>query len=129
MKNSIKSGLIALFIVSAFVLGAQAADSTWLLCDNGVIAVSSVEHRAGDGFNRMTSLSLILGGNIFGGELRGADAGKVSLSGKNNDGFTGTVSIDYSTNRLMLKGILNMSNSAFNIDSELQCKEMNAQQL
>jgi hypothetical protein len=123
---------------------AQAADSLWLLCDDGKLAVNLLEHRNGMDGNvqkRAITITLLLGSNIFVGELdtTSQDASnprKVSLSSistGDKSSFSGTITIDldYSNPNqkkvLFLNGNLRLQsdlNRKLKINSQLQCKEM-----
>jgi hypothetical protein len=121
---------------------AQAADSLWLLCDNGELAVNLLEHRNGVEGNvqkRAISLTLLKGNNIFAGELdttkqNAKNPRRVSLSSTlkgNKSSFIGNIAIDldYSNPKkvLFLNGDLRLPfnpGRRFKINSQLQCKEM-----
>ncbi|MBP9680826.1 MAG: hypothetical protein KBD76_05440 [Bacteriovorax sp.] len=115
---------VALYLLFSF--NSSASDSTWLLCDNGHLAANIVEHRSHDGLGRVTSINLILGMNVFNGELHDADSGHVLMPSLSmaRSGFAGDVNIDYSKSTFSLKGILRLDNERFVIESELNCKEM-----
>jgi hypothetical protein len=121
---------------------AQAADSLWLLCDNGELAVNLLEHRNGVEGNiqkRAISITLLKGNNIFAGKLdttkqNAKNPRRVSLSSSlkgDKSGFIGKMAIDldYSNPKkvLFLNGDLRFPsdpNRKFKINSQLQCKEM-----
>ena len=109
-------------------LPTQAADSLWLLCDNGHLAMNLLEHRSADGRGRITSLSLLFGSNIFSGRLSNTNSGKVLLitTPKVKNNFNGDVVVDYSKKAIVLKGILNLNGSRFKINTQLECKEMSS---
>ena len=109
-------------------LNANAADSTWFLCENGSVVVNSLEHRSANGKGRVTSLTLMVGEHIVQGALDDVDSGLVSFkdSGKNVDGFEGLVSLDYQNNTLSLKGELRLDGEPIALNSSLKCKEMQA---
>ena len=126
LKNGLISCLVPLTLLSA---KGFAADSTWLLCDNGKLAVNLLEHRAADGMGRVTSLLLLLGANLFKGELVNVDAGEVSLQGNaagapGENVFAGNLAVNYATKNLVLKGTLITFGQAFNVDATLKCKEL-----
>jgi len=104
----------------------QASDSLWLLCDNSHLALNLLEHRSADGQGRVTSLSLLLGVNIFSGQLNDTNSGKVILKSiaKNKSNFIGYLSVNYSQETVSLKGILDLTDGRFNINTRLKCKEM-----
>ncbi len=101
-------------IASLIAVTAQARDSTWLLCSNESLVVSSHEHRASGGDGRATSLMLIFGVHEMRGILKDADSGKVSMkaAGENGTASSGKISLDYEAN---------------DINATLQCKEMSAE--
>ena len=121
---------------------AQAADSLWLLCDNGELAVNLLEHRNGVDGNvqkRAISLTLLKGNNIFSGEIdttkqNAKNPRRVSLSSVlkgDQSYFIGNVAIDldYSNPKkvLFLNGNLKFQSEPdrmFKINSRLYCKEM-----
>jgi hypothetical protein len=113
-------------ILSLLSLPAQASDSLWLLCDDGHFVLNLLEHRAADGQGRVTSLSFLLGVNIFSGQLNDTNSGKVILTSiaKDKSNFIGDVSVNYSQETVSLKGILDLTDSRFNINTRLKCKEM-----
>jgi hypothetical protein len=120
----------------------QAADSLWLLCDNGELAVNLLEHRNGVEGNvqkRAISLTLLKGNNIFSGKLdttkqNAKSPRRVSLFSilkGDKSSFIGKIAIDldYSNPKkvLFLNGDLRFSSDPdrrFKINSQLQCKEM-----
>jgi hypothetical protein len=121
---------------------AQAADSLWLLCDNGELAVNLLEHRNGVKGNvqkRAISLTLLKGNNIFSGKLdttkqNAKHPRRVSLSSilkGDKSGFIGNmvIDLDYSNPKkvLFLNGDLRFQSDPdrrFKINSQLRCKEM-----
>jgi hypothetical protein len=121
----IKSIVLAT-ILSLWSLPAQAADSLWLLCDNGHLAMNLLEHRSPDGRGRVTSLNLLFGSNTFSGRLANTNSGKVVLVGtpKGKNSFNGDVAVDYSNKAIVLKGLLNLNGSRFKVNTQLECKEM-----
>jgi hypothetical protein len=121
----IKSIVIATML-SFWCLPAQAADSLWLLCDDGHLAMNLLEHRSTDGKGRVTALSLLLGSNTFTGQLTNTNSGKVVLvaTPKGKNSFNGNVAVDYPKKAIALKGILNLNGSRFKVNSQLECKEM-----
>jgi hypothetical protein len=113
-------------ILSLWCLPSQAADSLWLLCDDGHLAMNLLEHRSADGKGRVTSLSLLLGSNTFAGRMNNTNSGKVLLvsTPKGKNSFNGNVAVDYSKKAIALKGILNLNGSRFKVNTQLECKEM-----
>ena len=120
MKSVLVAAMSLLVSVSAV-----AADSTWLLCNNGALAVNSVERRAGID-DRSTNIKLMLGVHLFSGELKNTDSGPVLLKGKSSqDVFTGTMNFNYTNNILTLKGTLKIDGQPFAIPAQrLSCKQM-----
>jgi hypothetical protein len=105
---------------------AGAADSAWLLCDNGHIAVHCVEHRSKDGAGRVNSFSFIAGLHVLFGDLKNRSSGHIVLSSKpaNETNFDGEISVDYTKQRLTLKGELQLNGKKVDLDSKLSCKKM-----
>jgi len=120
---------LALAMITGVFLSsaAFAADSTWLLGDNGNLAVSTLEHREGDG--RATSVTLILGMHLLTGHLSDADSGQIILTeiGSAKSGgykFKGSISVDYGASTITLKGKLDMAGATDDINAVFKCKEM-----
>ena len=116
------------FVIALFVAeNAPARDSTWLLCSDESLVVSSHEHRANGG--RATSLTLIFGVHEMRGALKDADSGSVTLkaAGENGTTFSGKISLDYEASELALSGILKIDGEPNDISATLQCKEMSAE--
>ena len=107
-----------------FTASAFARDSTWLVCTDDSLLVSSHEHRAGDG--RATSVNLIFGVHDLRGELKDADSGRITLkaAGESGTSFSGTLAIDYGADQVSIKGTLKLDSEPTEIDAKLQCKEM-----
>jgi len=104
-------------------MGAAARDSSWLLCENGKLAVNTLEHRSG-ATSRQTDIALIYGANILTGVVKDTSKGPVSLSGGGSS-FKGTVEVDYGDDyRLTIKGRLILADEKFNISYVLPCKEL-----
>jgi hypothetical protein len=127
-----KATALALSMIAGVLLSsaAFAADSTWLLGDNGQLAVSTLEHREGDG--RATSITLILGMHLLTGHLTDADSGKIFLTeiGPVQGGrykFAGTISMDYGASTVTLRGKLDMAGATDNVNAVFRCKEMHFQ--
>lgn len=116
-------------IVVLVAATAQARDSTWLLCSDESLVVSSHEHRASGGDGRATSLTLIFGVHEMHGMLKDADSAKVTLKAATESGtaFSGKISVDYQANELQLIGILKIDGEPNDIDATLQCKEMSVE--
>jgi hypothetical protein len=122
----VKSIALAVTILGLLNLSCRAADSLWLLCDNGNLAMNLLEHRSADGQGRITSLMLLLGANAFSGQLTDTNSGKVFLdsSPKGKNKFNGSVAINYSKKVVSLNGTLSLGGDRFNINTRLQCKEL-----
>jgi hypothetical protein len=116
-------------LFGAFVLlmsvASQAADSTWLLCNNGSLVINSLERRDG-GSNRATNIKMLMGLHIFEGELKNADSGNVVLKGKSSqDFFVGTVNFDYNNKILSIKGGLKIDGQGLQVPAQrMPCKLM-----
>lgn len=121
----IMKALFFAFLAAFSSFQAVAADSSWLLCDNGSLVVSVYEHRAADGEHRITSLSLIFGGYTLMGSI-GDELGWVRLAGINaeNTSFVGTMDVDYVAQKLNLNGELVLNGEKYQPRAELACKEM-----
>ncbi len=121
-------------MVCLLSLPARALDSTWLLCDNGTLAVNLLEHRNGVQGNiskRTVSIALIFGMNIATGELDNTyggetSSGKILLTStpKNQSKFSGNILVNYAKAVVSLNGTLTLSGSPYPIRTQLQCKEM-----
>jgi hypothetical protein len=132
-----------LFLV--FLIGAQsftlyAADSEWLVCNDGFLAVNFFEYRpsGGDGNEREAVLTLLYGAHNLQGLLTEDKSDAINLLGTPEqietnvpgevivftDSFIGTAKVDYSNKTLSLKGNLNLYGGDYIIDSILTCKEM-----
>jgi hypothetical protein len=113
---------------------AQASDSTWLLCDNGKLAVNLLEHRDevhGKIGKRTVSIALIFGMNIASGELDNTysgetSSGKIFLTStpKNQSKFVGNIVVDYQKAVVLLNGTLTLLGSPYPIRTKLQCRDM-----
>jgi hypothetical protein len=110
-----------------FALSAAARDSTWLVCTSDSLAISTHEHRAGDG--RATSLTLIYGVHELRGTLKNSDSGQVTLkaNGKAGTEFTGKIAINYDTTAITAAGVLKIDGEPFDIDAAFECKEMSTE--
>ena len=126
MSTITKHGFALLTVIFLRAPWAGAADSAWLLCDNGHIAVHCVEHRSKDGAGRVNSFSFIAGLHVLTGDLKNRSSGHIFLSSapaKDTD-FAGEVSVDYAKQRLTLKGELRLNGKKVDLDSKLSCKKM-----
>ncbi len=116
------------FVTTLYVLSlpSQAADSRWLLCDDGNLVLNLLEHRSADGQGRATALTLLLGANVFSGQLTNTDAGKVILSSlpKNKGSFRGDVAVNHQKKLVSLNGTITLSENIFNLRTQLKCKEL-----
>jgi hypothetical protein len=123
-------------MVCLLSLPAQASDSTWMLCDNGKLAVNLLEHRNGVQGNiskRTVSIALIFGMNIASGELDNTNGGETSSgrifltsTPKNHSKFIGNIAVDYAKAVVSLNGTLTLSGSPYQIRTQLQCKDMHS---
>jgi hypothetical protein len=112
-----------------FAPAAFARDSTCLLGDNGKIAVTTLEHRAGgDGTHRVTDITLIFGAHLLRGHLRDADSGPVTLveaGTRDNYKFVGTLGIDYDKMKMTLKGKLKYDPATSDLyNTTFDCKQL-----
>jgi hypothetical protein len=118
--------IVLLSTLSSLSLPSQAADSRWLLCDNGKLVLNVLEHRSADGQGRATDLTLLLGSNVFRGQLINTDLDQVILSSPSQDksSFRGDVAVNHQKKLVSLKGTLNLSGNLFSIRTQLKCKEL-----
>jgi hypothetical protein len=130
-RYNFAGGVLIKSIALAIMLGlwclpSQAADSLWLLCDDGHLAMNLLEHRSADGQGRVTALRLLLGSNTFVGQLTNTNSGKVLLVGtpKGRNNFNGDIAVDYAKKVIGLKGLLNLNGDRFKVKTQLKCKEM-----
>lgn len=101
----------------------QAADSQWLLCDDGGLALNLVEHRLG-AEERVTDLALIYGSHILLGELKGNE-GDVVLKSANKKKFKGHVKIIYADKVVTVNGSLLLAGKISSpVNAQLKCKEL-----
>jgi hypothetical protein len=122
----------SLFVFLAVIFQSypsHAADSSWLLCDNGHIAVHAVEHRGKDGASRVSSFSLIAGMHVLSGDLKkDKTSGYIVLSsiksGDKETSFDGDINVDYAKLKLTLKGDFQFNGNKFKLDTKLSCKTM-----
>lgn len=111
------------FLLVLLAGSAQAADSLWLLCDDGGLALNLLEHRD-EGGSRLTDLALIYGYHVLLGELKG-DEGDVVLKGKSKKKFKGHVKITYADKVVTVNGSLLLSGKISSpVNAQLKCKEM-----
>jgi hypothetical protein len=116
--------IIIVGLLSALAAEARAHDEEWLLCDDGAVALSVYEHRAGAD-TRETDLRLLVGPRLFGGKLKEASAGRVKLLGVGDQGsFEGTIRVDFARSKVALKGRLTLDTGTFKLDSKLDCREL-----
>jgi hypothetical protein len=118
--------MVFVAVAAVCIPNARAADSKWLLCDDGSLAVNSLEHRAADGASRETGLKLMLGDHLVMGALKNVDSGKVRMKSPTveSDSFVGTIAIDYAKNKMTVKGKLTLNGTAFDLNAALACKEL-----
>ena len=128
MKSPL-AALLLVFLSLPAASPARARDSVCLLGDDGKIAVSVFEHRAGAG-DRATEVTLIFGGYVLRGQLKNANSGPITLRdvnpGPNAYSFSGRISIDYPTSRITLKGRLKTppGNDGIDLDASFEGKEL-----
>ena len=102
---------------------AQAADSKWLLCDDGGLALNILEHR-NEGDHGLIDLALIYGNHVLLGELKGNE-GDVILKGGNKKRFKGHVKITYADRVVTVNGSLLLSGELSSpVNAQLKCKEL-----
>lgn len=117
----IMTALITLFVFSV----ANASDSSWLLCENGSLAVNVFEHRIG-AQDRGASITLLVGIHSMKGELFNSSFGFVALRDFSSfdDGFNGNINIDYNNKKITLDGSLSLSGTFYSVHHNLSCKTM-----
>ncbi len=105
---------------------AEARDSTWLVCSNDSLALSSHEHRAPKGDGRETALTLIFGVHEMRGMLKNVDSGAVTLraAGETGTKYVGKLSVNYAAKTVRLAGTLTLQGAPTKVKAILQCKEM-----
>jgi hypothetical protein len=125
-KDFFLKSIVLVAALSSLSWPSQAADSRWLLCDNGQLALNLLEHRSADGQGRTTALTLLLGAHVLGGQLTNTEADKVILSSPSPDksSFKGDVAVNYQKKLVFVHGTLNLSGNLFNIRTQLKCKEL-----
>jgi hypothetical protein len=124
-----KAAVLAIVCSALFASIAFARDSTWMLGDNGKIALNTLEHRSGSG-GRVTEVTLIFGMHLLRGKLVDTDSGPITLkeagSSKYSYTFGGTIGVDYQTNKMTVKGkIMAGSDEISNINSTFRGKQLN----
>jgi hypothetical protein len=106
---------------------AFARDSEWLLADDGNLTITTYEHRAGAA-TRETDVTLIIGAYFLKGTLHDVNEGPIKLVSniKSPYTFNGTISIDYRTGQITLKGKLDFASRAdpINLNILFQGKEL-----
>ena len=117
-----------LLIVGGLLCGlpatARARDSASLLCEDGTVALSLYEHRAGAD-KRETNLRLLYGAYVLLGTLKDGFAGRIKLADPEPPGnFEGTIRIDFAKSKVALKGSLALATGRFTVDAKLACKEL-----
>jgi len=100
------------------VCPAFASDSTWTVCNSKSFLVSAFEHRAGAD-SRQTDVVLIYGGHLAKGVL-GEDSNKVTLNSTTMN-FEGEMTLNYRTNKMTLKGVLDIQGRRFDIGESFKC--------
>jgi hypothetical protein len=126
LKDFFLKSIVLGTVLNALSLPCRAADSQWLLCDNGKLALNLLEHRSADGQGRITNFTLLLGANIFLGQLTDTNSDKVILSSPSKDksSFRGDVAVNHQKKIVLLNGTLNLSGNLFNLRTQLKCKEL-----
>lgn len=120
-----KAVLIALSL-GFFVSGAQAADSSWMICSDDHLVLNVYEHRVEDS-QRAIEFTLIYGMHVMKGQLADENAGVVSLLDDTTADvkeFFGHVAVDYETKTVGLNGELSLHNEVEIVSTTLDCKVM-----
>lgn len=129
-RNGFKTALLGIVGSVLFASIVFAADSTWMLGDNGHIALNTLEHRSGTGNGRVTEVTLIFGMHLLRGKLVDADSGPITLkeagSSKYNYLFKGTIGVAYETSKMTVKGKITdgTGGDISDINSTFSCKEL-----
>lgn len=123
-------------LITTFSINTWAADSSWLVCNDGKVVVNVFDHRAADGVNRETNLTLIYGQFVYQAVMSSDDPSSqpdkdgfqaiyINGPGEDQQFYTGTIKIDYSKNTMALKGqgFFGVSNP-LKFDTTLPCREM-----
>ena len=125
MKRIVASLFLCLFLSAV----SNAKDSLWGLGDNSKIAISFLEHRAGDS-PRVIDVTLIVGGWLLVGSVKEPSDGRIekrpmSLIAKDAS-FEGTFSVQFrgETSEVKLKGKLALGSNVVSLDETIQCKTM-----
>lgn len=117
-------GIIAslLMLVSSF-----AKDSVWVLGNNQKVAINVFEHRVGAD-KRAAEITLIIGSWFLSGQVKDSGQGyanpaPVTLKTKDAT-FKGTISVDFSKNKVTLKGKLTLIGQPFDLNETMSVKEL-----
>lgn len=107
---------------------AMAKDSLWLLCDNSSYALNVFEHRSNGGDGRVTDLVFLFGGHTLQGSLKDTESGPLFLAQKAGNktlsSIRGTISIDFTTQKVNLKGKFRLQGDTLTLNETLLCKEL-----
>lgn len=99
------------------------SDSTWFVCQDDTLAVSSFEHRRG-GDGRATEITLLKGAWTLSGGLVDVNAGPLTLENKAmKANFVGDINIDHRKQTLFLKGVLDLNSTLIEINTTMPCEE------
>jgi len=126
---------IALATFTLFAFNTWAADSTWLLCNDGKLALNVFEHRDANGTDRDTELTMIYGMHVYTATMSSDDPSSapdkngfqaIWINGphEDQDYFSGQIKIDYQADTVMMKGTALFDGSQTQINDLLHCKEM-----
>lgn len=115
-------GIIACILMP---LSSFAKDSVWGLANNDKIALSFLEHRFAD--DRAAEVKLITGDWLLTGLVKDHDGytkpAPITLTGPKAT-FKGTISIDFSTSKVALKGKLTLDGTPFDLNETMAFKEL-----
>ena len=109
--------LLTIMMFGATV-GARAADSQWLLCDDDGLVLNLYEHRSG-AEDRKTDLTLIFGQHQFTGSL----GAKVNLQGKTGK-FKGRIVLTNHNRSVAVNGLLYFGGESYPVNAILKCKTL-----
>jgi len=122
-----KTSIIAILVGMLMAASAFAKDSVWILGNNNKVAINVFEHRVGAD-QRAAEVTLIMGSWFLNGQLKDrgqgyANPAPITLTTKSGS-FKGTISVDFSTNKVTLKGTLTLDGEPIPLNEVISCKEL-----
>lgn len=109
-----------------FGSGAQAADSSRLVCDNDQVMLHVFEHRTAE--DRATDIAVIYGGYVFAGTVGDGQYFVLQPLGSEPNGneFWGSLKVDYVNKKAKLaRGMLVLQGTKIPVARNFSCKELN----